>query len=130
MELNITEFYNTAGMIDYSVSVAEIGVNAGTDTWQAACEDSPDYMILDNDDKREAFRQYVKGFGAWDDSEIAAWSDVELNALLLQIIAGDVRESCLSDGGSWEEYYAQSEEGQVSGRLFENGEQVYYYIGE
>lgn len=130
MELNITEFYNTAGMIDYSASVAEIGANAGKDTWEAACTDSNDYMILDDEEKREAFRQYVKGFGAWDDSEIAAWSDVELNALLLQMVAGDVRESCLGDGCTWEEYQTQSEQGQVSGRLFPNDGQVYYYIGD
>lgn len=111
MELNITEFYNTAGMIDYAASVAEIGENAGVDTWQAACEDSNDYMILDNEEKREAFRQYVKGFGAWDDSEIAAWSDIELNALLLQMIAGDVRS------------------GEVD-RVHFGSFEVYYYIGE
>ncbi len=88
MELNITEFYNNTCPRDYSASVAEIGANAGHDTWRAACEDSPDYMILDTDDKLQAMREHVRGFGEWSDEEIAAWTDVELNALLLQFIAG------------------------------------------
>ncbi len=130
MELNITEFYNNTCPRDYFASVAEIGASAGPDTWRAACEDSPDYMILDTDDKLQAMREHVRGFGAWSDEEIAAWSDVELNALLIQMIAGDIRESCLSDGGTWPMYYEQCEQGIVSGNLFsdDNG-QVYYTIG-
>lgn len=131
MELNITEFYNNASPRDYSASVAEIGANAGPDTWRAACDDSPDYMILDDDDKRQAMREHMRGFGAWSDAEIAAWSDTELNALLIQCIAGDIRESFLADGGTWAMYYQQAEQGIVSSRLFsdDNG-QVYYTIGD
>lgn len=131
IELNITRFYNTAHPRDYSASVAEIGNNAGADTWRAACKDSRDYMMLDTADKLHAMREHVRGFGAWSDDEIAAWSDTELNALLLQFISGDIRESCLSDGGTWEMYYQQAEQGAISGRLFsdDNG-QVYYMIGD
>lgn len=91
MEIEITEFYDNAGMIDYAASVAEIGENAGADTWRAACDDSGDFMMLDDEDKREAFKDYIKGFGAWEDAEIAAWSHIELNALFMQFIAGDIR---------------------------------------
>ena len=131
MELNITAFYNNTYPSDYSASVAEIGASAGPDTWRAACEDSPDYMILDDDDKLQAMREHMRGFGAWSDEEIAARTDAELNALLIQMIAGDIRESCLSDGGTWAEYYEQGEQGIVSGSLFsdDNG-QVYYMIGD
>jgi len=132
MELNITKFYNETAPMDYSASVAEIGNNAGVDTWRAACEDSPDYMILDTDEKREAMREHVRGFGAWTDEEINAWSDIELNALLLQMIAGDIRESVLDDDRSaWPEYYEQGEQGIVSCRLFsdDNG-RIYYSIGD
>ncbi len=90
-EINITRFYNEAAPMDYSASIVEIGANAGRDTWRHAMEDAPDYNMLDTDDKREEFRKYVKGFGAWDDAEIAAWSDIELNALLMQLISGDMR---------------------------------------
>lgn len=91
MEIDITRFLAEAAPMDYSASVAEIGQNAGRDTWNAAIEDSPDFMMLDDDEKRDAFRAYVRGFGAWSDEEIAAWSDVELNALFIQIISGDIR---------------------------------------
>jgi len=90
-DINITRFYNEAAPMDYSASVMEIGANAGRDTWQAAVEDAPDYNLLNNDDDRDEFRAHVKGFGAWSDEEIAAWSDTELNALFIQLISGDIR---------------------------------------
>jgi len=132
MELNITKFYNETAPMDYSASVVEIGNNAGADTWQAACDDSPDYMILDTDEKREAMREHVRGFGAWSEEEINAWSDIELNALLLQMISGDIRESILDDDPhAWAEYYEQGKQGIASCRLFsdDNG-QIYYSIGD
>lgn len=93
MEINITRFYNEAAPMDYSASVAEIGQDAGPSTWRAACEDAPDYNMLDTDEKRDAFRTFVKGFGAWTDEEIAAWSDIELNALFIQLVSGDMRNN-------------------------------------
>jgi len=125
MELNITAFYNYAQPENYSASVAEIGENAGSITWHNACE--ADFNLLDTEEKREAFRQYIKGFGAWDDAEIAAFYDTELNALCIQMISGDIRErEDLAD--SWEEYYALSERGVVAGRLFESDGEVYYNL--
>lgn len=131
MELNITDLYNNMAPMDYSASVAEIGESAGADTWRAACDDSADYMILDTDDKREAMREHVRGFGAWSEEEINAWSDIELNALLLQMISGDIRESVLDDDRSaWPEYYELAEQGTVSGNLFRADDgQIYYTIG-
>lgn len=93
MDINITKFYNEAAPIDYSASVAEIGANAGRDTWNAAMEDAPDYDMLDTDEKRDALRAHIRGFGAWSDEEIAAWSDTELNALFIQLISGDIRHN-------------------------------------
>lgn len=136
MELNITQFFNAAAPMDYSASVAEIGANAGADTWRAACDDSANYPILDTPEKREAFRAFVRGFGAWDDAEIAAWSDSELNALCVQWIAGDMREPVGFELGpnttaeQWADYEAQSEAGQCSGRIFRADDgTVYFYIG-
>ncbi|OYW62710.1 MAG: hypothetical protein B7Z31_00120 [Rhodobacterales bacterium 12-65-15] len=122
--------------MDYSASVAEIGANAGADTWRAAVDDSPDYMLLDTDEKREAFRGHVRGFGGWDDAEIAAWSDVELNALFLQMIAGDMREAGLHAGMTaeeWQAYQEAAEAGRCAsnicgGPLSTDGE-IYYYLG-
>lgn len=136
MELNITSFFNACAPRDYSASVAEIGQNAGADTWRAAVDDSAEQCILDTEKKREAFRNFVRGAGAWSDEEIAAWPDAELNALCIQWISGDMREpvgfelGAHSGAAEWAEYQRQSENGQVAGRLFrgENGE-IYFYIG-
>ena len=119
MDINITSFFNNAAPMDYSASVAEIGRDAGLSTWQAANEDSPDYFMLDTDEKREAFRNHVKGFGAWSDEEIAAWSDVELNALFIQLVSGDMREAGLDEKPvDWEAYQEKAEEGNCSGNIY------------
>ena len=132
MELNITRFFKEASPMDYSASVAEIGNDAARSTWQAAVDDSDDYPMLDSDEKREEFRRYVKGFGAWTEDEIRAWSDQELNALLIQMIAGDIREAKLdTDNPDWEQYEKDSEAGRVAGRIFKGSDsEIYYYIGE
>ena len=132
MEIDITTFFKDAAPMDYSASVAEIGNNAGRATWQAACDDSEDFMLLDSDEKREEFRRYVKTFGAWSEDEIAAWSNIELNALLIQMISGDIREADLdTDDPDWDKYQEDSEAGRISGRIFKaDDSKIYYYIGE
>ena len=132
MELNITRFFKDAAPMDYSASIAEIGNEAGRLTWEAAVDASNDYQMLDSDEKREEFRRYVEGFGAWTEAEILEWSDQELNALLIQMIAGDIREAKLdSDNPDWEQYEKDSESGRVAGRIFKGSDsEIYYYIGE
>jgi len=134
MEIKITEFFNNAAPMDYSASVAEIGSNAGPDTWRAAVDDSEEYQLLTSEEQRQTTRDYFATFGAWSDDEIAGWSDTELNALLIQFIAGDMRDYqgiAESDSWDWKEYEQLSEEGTTGGQLFEgaNGE-IYAYIGE
>jgi hypothetical protein len=129
MELNITQFFRDAAPMDYSASRAELGNDAGPSTWRAAVDDSPDYMLLDTDDKRDAFRAHVREFGAWSQEDIAAWSDVELNALLLQMIAGDMRESDLDNDPSDDDWRAY-ENSVNAGRIYRGDDgDVYYYIG-
>ncbi len=99
--------------------------------WRAACDDSAEYMLIDTDEKRDAFRAHVKGFGAWTDEAINAWSDIELNALFIQLVSADIRESGLDAGIDWHEYYEQAEHGTVSGNLFRADDgQIYYTIGD
>jgi hypothetical protein len=128
MEINITRFFNESAPMDYFASRAEIGDNAGPDTWNAACEDAPDYDLLDNDEKREAFKDHIRGFGAWGDTEIAVWSNVELNALFMQVISSDIRQSLYleCDPIDWDAYYADENE---SRNIFhsEDGE-IYYNL--
>lgn len=128
-ELNITRFFNEACPMDYSASQMELGGDAGRITWQAACDDSANYMFLDTDEKREAFRVFVKGFGAWSGEEVAAWSDTELNALCIQFVAGDIREAGLDvESPDWQAYEAND---AVAGRLFKGTDgEIYFYIGD
>jgi len=133
MEINITNFFTRACPSDYFASVAEKGPDAGPMTWAAAVGDAPYYNLLDTEEKRQAVREYVAEFGAWGDEEIAGWSDVELNALFIQLTSGDIREAIADDGEgnwSWDEYQKGAEAGQHSGNLFLGDDnQVYYYVG-
>lgn len=133
MEIDITKLFNGDDYFPskYSASAAEIGQDAGRITWSQACEDAPEYNFLDTSDKLDAFRAHIKGFGAWSDEEIAAWSDTECNALFLQLVSGDIREAGLdTDAPDWPAYYADSEAGRVSGRTSEGDDgRVYYYLG-
>lgn len=127
MEINITKFFLEACPKDYSASVAEIGNNAGAYTWQAAKDDSQDYMMLDTEEKQQAFRDYAGKFGAWSDEEINNWNQVELNALFIQFISSEMREHGLSVESDWEEY----EESEGAGCLFKGTDgQYYFYVGD
>lgn len=130
MELDITDFYNYADAAEYAASRAELGDDAARITWRNAKDAHAEHNLLDTEEKKDAARDFLRGFGAWDEDEIAAWDDAELNALVIQFIAGDIRErDSLAD--SWEAYEALASDGQASGRLYECRDgRVYYYIGE
>lgn len=129
MDLDITDFFTNAAPRDYSASVAELGRDAGAITWRHACEDVPEYPLLDTEEKREAFRAHAREFGAWSDEEIAQWSDEELTALLLQMISGDIRDTGMEpDTFDWQAYQEGVEEGTYSGRLFRSDDGRIYYL--
>ena len=133
-ELDITDFFKNAAAAGYSASVAELGPTAARDTWQAACDDSEDYPLLQTDEQREAFRAFVRSSGGWTAEEVAAWSDTELNALCIQWVAGDLRESGLfadSDAADWAQYETDGSAGRVSSRICRGGDgKVYFCIAE
>lgn len=132
MELDITDFFNTCEPKAYSASIAEIGEDAGTITWQNAIDRSEEDMLLDTEEKRDAFKAYIRGFGAWDDEEIAAWSHEELNALLIQFISGDMREDGLHANMEYEEWNALDPEnsiGRIYGGPLTTDGRVYFYMG-
>lgn len=89
-DINVTRLIRTEDPMGFSASIAEVGPNAGPDTWanaKAAATNSP-LAIVD----RDSVKEYFAGFGAWSREEIAAWSAAELDALVLQYAAGDLRE--------------------------------------
>lgn len=130
MDINISRLFKTINPKYYSASRAELGENAGSITWQNAIDAAPNY--LKSSEKRAEFKSYMQGFGAWSQSEIKAWSVKECNALLLQLISGDIRDAGLdTTNPNWQQYQADSEAGRISGRLFcGDGGQVFYYIGD
>lgn len=133
MEINITRFFEQAAPMDYSASVAEIGRDAGKATWKAACDDSEDFMFIDTDEKREAWRAQVKSMGDWSDDEIAAWSAVELNALFIQEVSACMREMGMDRPGwavDWAEVEQLQNEGVYSSRIYRGESDVFYTIGE
>lgn len=132
MELNITKFFNETCAKDYQASVAEIGQDAGVITWSAAIDDSEDYMFVTEDNKEE-IQSHFRDYGAWTQEEIEAWSDIELNAILIQDIAGAMREFQELAECNWELWQELCEEGTCSSRLFGgdlsvDGE-IYFYVG-
>lgn len=135
MEIDITQFFKDAAPRDYSASQMELGRDAGKITWGHAMEDAGEYNFLDTEEKLAEARDYFKGFGAWDEEEIAAWTPQELNALVIQEISAAMREAGWDDGNldgelDWEEYQRMSEAGQVSGRIFKGDDDtIYFYLG-
>lgn len=139
-ELDISALVASIAPRDYSASVAELGNDAGRITWRAACEDARE-LFGDTFD-RESFNAYFSGFGAWDAEELAAHTDEECAALMLQFIAGDMREADFSnyadieDGAEpftdewWSQYEKASETGTVARRFFRADGRIFYYIGE
>lgn len=135
-ELNITHLFADESPFvpfDCSNNAATLGDNAGTLTWNASKQAAADLPpLLDTEEKKQAFRDWVKESGGWSREEIAAWDDSELNAMLLQWIAGDVRE-VFGDADfadwDWAEYEKDAHAGRISSNLFrtEDG-QVYFSI--
>jgi hypothetical protein len=132
MEIKITDFFKNAAPSDFSASCAEIGQNAARDTWQAALEEAEDTLMLHTSEQLEAFRDHIRGFGAWSDEEIDGYSVTELNALFIQCVSGDIREAGLdTDCPDWTEYERGASAGQYSGRLYLGDDsEIYYSIGD
>lgn len=128
-EIKITDFFNDANPAMYSASRMELGYNAGEITWNNAKKCAHlGSKLLNSKDELQAMRNWAKSSGGWNAEEIATWDDIELNALFIQLISGEIRE--MGDD-TWEQYRGMSEDGIVSGCLFEGVDgEIYYYLGE
>lgn len=133
VEVNINRLVTELNSHDLSGSVATHGANVAKETWANACEAAETPLDIED---RDGVRAYFKGFGAWDEAEIAAWSDNELDALVLQYAAGDLNEAqslCAGDGVGgidWDEYETLSSEGTISGNLFVHNDELYISLSE
>lgn len=141
MEIKITDFWNDGDMQRYSASRAELGDKAAEVTFHSAKEAVPDYLKRLPKGGIKAVRDWLLEFGEWDSYTDIDKGDMDgqtCRALLLQIIAGDIREAtALIDKDTtdwtdkeWEEYQKLSDEGTVSGRLFKGiDNHIYFYVG-
>lgn len=136
-ELEITRLVTSEDFVPFDLSnnCATLGDNAGQLTWSASKEAAVAIApaLLDTEEKKEAFRDFVKSSGGWSEEEIAAWDDVELNALCLQWIAGDIREA-FGDADfaewDWDEYEKDAEAGRIPSRIFKADDgRVFFDIG-
>ncbi len=109
-ELDVTAIVQAIEPADYSASRAELGNDAGRITWANATRDALE--LFGDAFDRKTFESYFMGFGAWDAAELAAHTDAECAALMLQFISSDLREC------------------DVSGRFFRADDgRVFYYYG-
>jgi hypothetical protein len=120
MEIDITEFYNTADTRQFCNSIANSGdLNIGEKTFSNALQATLYAYILPKE-ATEIFREFISDMGMSDTDNL---NKDELTAVFIQLISGDIQEKGKS---TWDEY--QKDE-QVAGRLFENDGNIHYYIG-
>ena len=136
MEIDITDFAMTAEPSEFSASEAELGQSAGKITWANANCEAASAPFLTTDAAFDGFYAWIKGFGAWDDDEIKAWTPIECNALLVQYISGDLRELtelCPGDdeyGIDWSEALPLQERGTISSNIYKGDDgRLYFYMG-
>jgi hypothetical protein len=140
MEIDITVFVTGVETWDFSGSIATHGPNAGPNTWRAAKKQAADSPLLETEEQLQAMRDWALSSGGWDEKEIDAWSDEDLNALFIQLISGDMRESgmdnyCVMDGSDpdcefdWEAYQEDVEAGHISGNIYKSADRIFYYLG-
>ena len=133
-QLDITHLVSSENFVPFDLSnnCATLGDNAGQLTWRASMEASKDIAppLLDTEEKKDDFRQFVKESGGWKEDEINSWDDTYLNALLLQWIAGDIREAFGDQDFTewdWQDYEEQYKAGQISSRLFKGDDGKIYF---
>ena len=105
MEIDITSLLSV-DQFERSHSRMEGGDNAGQNTWRASLDAAKETVLLDNEEKLDAMRDFARSSGGWTAEEIAAWSAEEINALFLQWVAGDCRQCpAIIEGVEFEERF-------------------------
>lgn len=124
---------------DYSASMAEIGQQAGPDTWRAAMDDAEDWPILSDAAALDSFLTQCESSGAWTNEDLQRMTPQEIKALALQWLAGDMRDILQLPFGvrvdpaavDWDAVQARCEGGQCSGSIFPGDDgMVYWTVGE
>jgi len=122
MQIEITHLEHE-DTYQWADSIAHSGLSdIGAVTWRNACEEAARRPLVTAEQQYE-LRAWIAGFGAWTRQEIAAMPDAETNALLIQLVSGDLEEFLANEGDAeWEANFG--------GRVFRDGEKrLWYYVG-
>lgn len=131
MEIDVTRYARLTDweLADYSASRAEFGDQAGRLTWRNAMREAESCPLVPLDDREgiAALVDWLAGFGAWTRAELCCGGRIELNALLLQFVAGDLRgwkraqQDC--DLAEWQE--------REGGRVWNDARtgRTWFYVG-
>ena len=98
--------------------------------WQKALRLASKHDVLNTPQAQGAMRTHLLGYGAWEGEEIADMTAIELTALLVQLIAGDMHEGGLHAGsteGDWAKYEEDGIAGRVPSNLFRGDDGRFYY---
>ena len=129
MNIDISDFFDTADFWLYSHSAAEGGPTSGKDTWSAAMAEAEHTPLLSTPEEVEAFKAYLTGLGAWDRDEIDGWSDQRCNAGFIQLVSGDIRAADLDTEPSTEDWLNHMERDDgVGGNIYSVADRVYYSL--
>lgn len=94
---NVTRMFESVDPAYVSGSQAELGDQAGRLTWENAlkvADAHENWLLCGVDLACEGVRENAGDCGAWEDAEIAAWSQRECLAFFAQTIASEIR-NCL-----------------------------------
>lgn len=89
--------------------------------WQEALRLASKHPVLNRQEDIAAMRTHLLGYGAWEGEEVADMTAIELTALLVQLIAGDMHEGRLnaeSTEGDWARYEQDGHAGCVPSNLY------------
>lgn len=111
-----------------SGSAFELGDNAGSITWENSLDYAQKYPLLRTPESIQEAKYYFKDMGAWSKDEIDTWSDLTVQALLIQFVAGQIRE--LENYDNETAYFIAQADGKVSGNLYRDDDNKWFiYVG-
>lgn len=155
MDLDITQLFLEIEPRYYSASEYEMH-RTGQITWDNAIQATARWPLLadaegmPDPDKVGAAREFIRGTGGWSRAEVDAMTVQVLTALVIQFIAGDMREAGFDKVAShrrtwdsvWSTYHKRVEDGELSGSMdmhtskvvvapskVQRVKRVYFYLG-
>ena len=133
MDINISQYFkNELCASDFSASAMEMGQDVGALTWSYANAEVEATTLLTTFEQFAAFIEHLENMGFDFSEDEKPMNGTELNALFIQLISGDIRESegLSSSPIDWELYDKEAEQGQVSSYIFNGTDnEIYYYLG-